>query len=112
MTRHGVSATFWALADPVRIEILDRVAMGTATTVTELARDLPITRQAVSRHIRTLEEAGIVKGERAGREQHLIVDRKPLLDAATWAERRADAWDRKLERLARYVEDLHQPPSD
>lgn len=104
MSRQGAAVTFWALSDPVRLEILDHIADGTATTVTRLAASMPITRQAVTRHVQTLSEAGLVTGHKDGREQHYTVTRAPLDEAAGWLTSRAAAWDRTLERLASYVE--------
>ncbi len=51
MTRSGAQATLWALSDPFRVEILDRVSTGSEVTVSQLAAVVPITRQAVTRHV-------------------------------------------------------------
>ncbi len=104
MSRAGQLTTFWALSDPVRLEIVDRVAAGSERTVTELAAVLPMTRQAVTRHVRTLEGAGLLVGERRGREQRYRVDLAPLADARRWIDARAASWDDALARLARHVE--------
>ncbi len=104
MSRAGQLATFWALSDPLRLEIVDRVAAGSERTVTELAAVLPIPRQAVTRHDRTLEEAGLLVGERRGREQRYRVDPAPLDEARRWMQARAASWDDALARLARHVE--------
>lgn len=104
MTRPGTVSTFWALSDQIRIEILDRVAAGTEVTVTQLARVMPITRQAVSRHIATLEGAGLVVGERDGREQVYRIDLEPIGDAGRWLNSRSASWGRALTRLADFVE--------
>lgn len=104
MSREGSLATFWALSDPTRLEIVDRVAAGSARTVTELASVLPITRQAVTRHVRTLEGAGLLVGDRRGREHRYRVDLTPLDDASRWIRTRAASWDAALARLARHLE--------
>ena len=104
MSRSGTVATFWALSDPVRHDILEQIATGSNVTVTQLADALPITRQAIARHLKTLEDAGLVAGEKQGREQRYRVDPVPLDAAGRWLHSRAAAWDRTLERLARYVE--------
>ena len=101
MTRPGSLRTFWALSDPVRLEILDRVAAGSEVTVSRLAAALPITRQAVARHLKTLEEAGLVSGSQQGREYRYHVDTAPLDDAGRWLRGRAASWEDALGRLKR-----------
>jgi DNA-binding transcriptional ArsR family regulator len=97
-------ATLRALADPIRIEILDRISSGRQVTATQLADVLPITRQAVGKHVRTLESAGLVVGRRAGREHRLSVDLTTIRAATDWLTRREASWDDALQRLARYLE--------
>ena len=104
MTRDGSIATFWALSDPIRLEILEHIAGGSHVTVTQLADALPITRQAVARHVRTLEDAGLVVGTRQGRELRYRVEQRPLDEASAWLDSRRTAWDRTLGRLAHYLE--------
>ena len=104
MTRSGSVSTFWALSDPVRLEILDRISAGSEITVSQLAAVLPITRQAVTRHVRTLEEAGLVKGSQEGREHRYHVDTAPLDDARRWLDNRAASWENALRRLASYLD--------
>jgi DNA-binding transcriptional ArsR family regulator len=104
VTRSGSVRTFWALSDPLRVEILDRISAGSEITVSQLAAVLPITRQAVSRHVRTLEEAGLVKGSQEGREHRYHVDTTPLDDARGWLDSRAASWEDALQRLASYLE--------
>ena len=104
MTRTGSVRTFWALSDPVRLEILERIAERSEVTVSRLAAVLPITRQAVARHLRTLEEAGLVNGFHEGREYRYRVDTGPLDDAGRWLRGRAASWEDALERLKRHVE--------
>ena len=104
MSREGAVTTFWALSDPVRLEILDRIAAGSEVTVTQLAAVMPMTRQAVTRHVRTLVDAGLVSGSKDGRELRFSVDARPLEEARRWMAARAAGWDRALERLAAYVE--------
>ena len=93
-----------ALADPVRVEILDRVAAGSEITVTQLADVLPMTRQGVTRHVRTLVEAGLLVGERGGREHRYRVAANAVSDAQHWLAQRAAAWDDALDRLARHLD--------
>ena len=111
MTRSGAQATLWALSDPLRIEILDRVSTGSEITVSQLAAVVPITRQAVTRHVKTLEEAGLITGSRQGRENRYRVDLMPLDEAGRWLDARARSWDEALSRLARYLERTADYPS-
>ncbi len=117
MSRHGPVATFWALSDPLRVDILDRVAGGRSVTVSDLAAELPISRQAVTRHLRTLEEAALLKGERSGRERRYQLDTAAMTEATEWLALRTRSWDAALERLAAFVEPTDQvdethPPAE
>jgi DNA-binding transcriptional ArsR family regulator len=94
----GLDHTLVALADPTRRAILQRLAAGEAR-VTELARPFPISLNAVSKHIRTLERARLVRRRRVGREHLLSLDPAPLDAAAAWiAAQRAD-WTARLDAL-------------
>jgi DNA-binding transcriptional ArsR family regulator len=84
---------FSALADPSRRHVLDYLAENGTATATELTGELPMTRQAVSKHLATLSDAGLVTGERAGRET-----RYRLTEAGTEWDDRLDALKRHLRR--------------
>ena len=84
---------FSALADPSRRHVLGFLADHGTATATELTGELPMTRQAVSKHLATLTEAGLVSSERAGRET-----RYRLTEAGTEWDERLDALRRHLER--------------
>lgn len=104
MSREGAAATFWALSDPLRVELLDRIADRGGATVSDLAADLPITRQAITRHLQTLESADLLVGEKTGRERRYRVSTEPLAEANRWLDRRAASWASALDRLATHVE--------
>ena len=104
MARSDSHETFWALSDPVRIEILDRIASGSQVTVTQLAAVLPMSRQAVSRHTKTLQDAGLLIGVRSGRELRYRVELGTLADAERWLQERTASWDRALDRLSQFLE--------
>jgi len=97
-------AVFAALADPTRRGILLVLAGGTAGTASELARTLPISRQAVSKHLAALSEAGLVESERHGREMRYRPRPAPLDEAAAWMAEVGTLWDARLAALARLVE--------
>lgn len=88
-----------ALGDPTRREIVARLASTSETTATDLARDLPITRQAVAKHLATLREAGVVESERHGRESRYRLRPEEIRSAAAWLEDVGARWDRRLGRL-------------
>lgn len=99
----GVGAVFAALADPSRRTIVERLASAGRATSTELAGELPMTRQAVAKHLATLEHAGLVQARREGRHTVYRPDPAPLRDATAWMDRVGAEWDARLEALARHV---------
>jgi DNA-binding transcriptional ArsR family regulator len=90
---------FAALADPTRREVLSLVAQGRAQTATELAAALPVTRQAVAKHLAVLEDARLVDAQRAGRAMRFRATPGPLNDAIAWMAEVGGQWDERLERL-------------
>jgi DNA-binding transcriptional ArsR family regulator len=90
--------TLGALADPTRRAILRRLSHGEAR-VTELARPFAISLNSVSKHIRRLERAGLVRRRRSGREHLLSLDRQPLDEATAWMERQRSLWTARLDAL-------------
>ncbi len=96
-----LSDVFAALGDPTRREVLQRLVDGGPATATELARDLPVTRQAVSKHLGVLVEAGVLTRERTGREVRYHLDAEALEEAADWLATTGAAWDRRLGALER-----------
>ncbi len=93
-------AVFEALADPTRRAVLRDVAELGPVTATELAAQLPVSRQAIAKHLAMLREAGLVAAARAGREQRFSATPAPLLDASRWLDATGAAWDDRLNRLA------------
>ena len=93
-----LSLTFAALADPTRREILGRLAEGEAT-VTQLAEPFPITLQAVSRHLKVLEEAGLITRGRTAQLRPSRLQGAPLKDAAEWLEQYRAFWGGSFDRL-------------
>ena len=97
-----MSDVFAALGDPTRRVVMERVADGSATA-TEIAADLPVTRQAVAKHLAVLEDAGLVRAERAGRERRFSPTPAPLGEAISWMASVGGQWDDRLAALQRYV---------
>jgi len=90
--------TLVALADETRRQILKRLATGDAR-VTEVAAPFGISLNSVSKHIRILERAGLVRRRVSGRDHFLSLDPKPFDDAAAWMQRERLAWEHRLDRL-------------
>jgi DNA-binding transcriptional ArsR family regulator len=97
-------AVFAALADPTRRALLRCIASGAASTPTELAALLPVTRQAVSKHLALLERAQLVDAERSGREVRFQATPAPLGDAIAWMTAVGAQWDDRLAALGRAVD--------
>ena len=96
----SLDQTMAALADPTRRAILQRLARGEAR-VTELARPFAISLNSVSKHIRMLERARLVRRRRVGREHRLAFDPQPLDEAAAWIEAQRTFWNTRLDALER-----------
>jgi DNA-binding transcriptional ArsR family regulator len=97
-------AVFAALADPTRRRVLRAVAEHGPVTATALAGSLPVTRQAVARHLGLLRAAGLVAAERSGRETRFTARPEPLDGLAAWAADAGHRWDDRLARLRRRVD--------
>ena len=100
--------TFAALADPTRREIVARLADG-EMPVTELAQPFDMSLPAVSKHLRVLENAGLLKQERVGRQRICRLEAAPMADAAKWLDRYHRFWTNQLNQLAEFVK---APPND
>ena len=103
MTEEGVGAVFAALADPTRRQVVQSLSAGTTVTASRLAQALPITRQAVAKHLAALDHAGLVAAERRGRETHYRLTPAPLTEAATWMAAVGAQWDDRLEALRTHL---------
>lgn len=90
--------TLLALADPTRRKLLARLSRGEAR-VTELAAPLPLSLNAVSKHIKLLERAGLVRRRIVGRDHYLSLDPRPLDRAAQWIESQRTQWAARLRKL-------------
>lgn len=100
MPEDAAGAVFGALADPMRRRLLAEIALH-PSTATELANGLPISRQAVAKHLSSLAEAGLVGRERAGRDVRYRVTPAPMSEAVSWMAEVGGQWDERLARLAR-----------
>ena len=111
MPQDTLSTTFAALADPTRRAILARLAAGEAS-VTELAAPFDMSMPAVSKHLRVLEQAGLVTRGRAAQWRPRRLEAGPLKDATAWLEHYRRFWDDSLDRLDDYLQELQQGEAD
>lgn len=100
-----VENVFNAVADPTRRRILERLRADGPLSIKELAVPLPISRQAVTKHLDALRAAGLIRMQRAGRERLHFLVADPLREVADWLEPYAEEWDRRLERLKQHLEE-------
>ena len=103
--RGGVDAVFSALADERRRSVVELLAARGSATATELAHELPVTRQAVAKHLSSLDEAGLVAVRRQGREARYELTPRPLGEAVAWIARVGTEWDERLTALGRHLAD-------
>lgn len=97
-----LNAVFSALADPTRRAILKALSEGHAQ-VSELAEPFDMSLPAISKHLRILEDAGLIVRERDGRFHKMHLDGKPLKDAAAWLDRYRNFWNARLDALDAFL---------
>lgn len=98
------TGVFAALSDPTRQQLIEWLSVEPTGTATVFASRLPISRQAISRHLSELEEAGLVTSSKVGRETRYSLETAAMHESADWLTTRARRWDKALERLQRHVE--------
>jgi len=103
MSQHGMDEVFFALADPTRREVIRRLSQDGPVTVSDLARRLPVTRQAVAKHLAALDEAGLISAEQEGRRRRYQLTPGPLADAMGWMAEVGAEWDARLDALHRHL---------
>jgi len=106
MNTDPLTATFAALADPTRRAILARLAQGEAT-VNELAAPFDMALPSVSRHLKVLEQAGLIEQSRQAQWRPRRLQAAPLKDAVQWLERYRPFWEGSFDRMGDYLETLH-----
>lgn len=100
-----LSSTFAALADPTRRAILARLLSGECP-VGELAAPFQMSKPAVSKHLRVLERAGLIKQRRDAQFRHCRIEGGPLKEVSDWAERYRHLWEERLDRLDDYLQQI------
>ena len=99
------AALFAALGDETRLAVLSRLAAGRAQSIARLTEGTSLTRQAVTKHLRVLEEAGILHRQKVGRESLFALEPKSLADLRDYLDHVSRQWDDALARLKAFVED-------
>jgi DNA-binding transcriptional ArsR family regulator len=104
----ATTETVWAaLADPTRRAIVERLTRG-PTRVTDVAAPFDLSLNAVSKHIKVLEAAGLVRRTRQGREHTLELDPAPLREVARWASDVERFWSERLDRIEQFFEEKNK----
>jgi DNA-binding transcriptional ArsR family regulator len=99
----NLSRAFSALGDPTRRQILERVARGDVS-VSRLAESRGVTTAAILKHLRVLEQAGLVETQKVGRVRKCTISPRPLRQMAEWIESYESLWEARLDRLARHLQ--------
>ena len=105
MLEQHAAPIFAALGDPTRLQLLQQLSAGERKSIAELSRELPLTRQAVTKHLAVLENAGVVDKTRTGRESRYHYVPAPVLELQDYLEAISGQWDDALARLRRLVEE-------
>ena len=105
MPADQLSTTFAALADPTRLAILARLVTGECS-VTELAEPFDMSMPAVSKHLRVLQDAGLIARRHDAQWRHCSIDAAPLKEVAAWAEQYRHIWEGRLDRLDTYLKNM------
>ncbi|MFC2248324.1 ArsR/SmtB family transcription factor [Labrys portucalensis] len=98
------AATFAALGDPTRLSLLGRLSSGQAQSIAKLSTDTRLTRQAITKHLHVLEEAGLVSSLRVGRETQFAYRPEPIEAARSYLDEVSAQWDAAFARLKAFVE--------
>lgn len=99
------ATVFAALGDETRLSLVAKLCYGQPHSISQLTKGSRLTRQAVTKHLRVLEDVGIVHSVRAGRENLFEFDPKPLERAVKYLDLVSEQWDQSLARLKSFVED-------
>jgi len=95
---------FAALGDETRLALITKLASGEPRSISQLTAGSKLTRQAITKHLRVLETAGVVRGVREGRESRFELDARPIEGLKEYLKSVSEQWDRALGRLKAFVE--------
>ena len=99
------ASVFAALGDETRLSLIGKLSKGPPQSISRLAEGSTVTRQAITKHLRVLEGAGVVHSVRVGRESRFEFRLEPLKELQSYLKRVSDQWERALARLKSFVED-------
>jgi DNA-binding transcriptional ArsR family regulator len=105
LNQSGLDSTFQALADPTRRAIIDALSRG-PSSVSDLARPFSMSLPAILQHLAVLESSGLVRSKKTGRVRTCSIEPKALTAAEAWIAERRAMWERRLDRLEKYLDDL------
>lgn len=103
-SQHRLDLAFGALAHPIRRGILARLSAGEAT-VAELAKPFKVSAPAITKHMRVLEDAGLLSRTKAGRTHRCRLEQKRMKEAQAWIERHRQFWNDRFDALERYLKE-------
>ena len=103
-----VNSSFKALSHPIRRQIVERLAAGPAT-VGEVTSDFGVSKPAISKHLKVLEESGVVTRVIRGRTHQLSLDTRALGEAADWMDRQRALWERMFDVVDEYLKEQESP---
>ncbi|MEM1133577.1 MAG: metalloregulator ArsR/SmtB family transcription factor [Pseudomonadota bacterium] len=104
MNKSSLNTIFYALADPTRRGMLAQLSEGEAN-VRSLTKQYAISQPAISKHLRVLEQAGLVTRTKRGRESIVRVDPRPINEVTSWIERYAHFWQDQFDAVEHYLQD-------
>jgi DNA-binding transcriptional ArsR family regulator len=103
--RQAFVPVFAALGDETRLSLVAKLSTGPPRSITQLTEGYSLTRQAITKHLRVLESAGIVHSIHSGRESLFKFDPRPITEIKEYLNFVSDQWDQSLSRLKSFVED-------
>ena len=103
-SQRRLDLAFGALAHPIRLGILARLSAGEAT-VAELAKPFRVSAPAITRHMRVLEQAGLLSRKKRGREHHCRMEQERMKEAEAWIEHHRTFWNERLDALEQYLKE-------
>lgn len=101
----SMESIFSAVADPTRRMILERLRSHGPLSIKQISQPLPMSRQAVTKHLDILIASGLIEVRRVGRERLHFLDPTPLHEVGEWLRPYSEAWDRRLEQLKQHLEE-------
>ena len=109
----AINDDLWsAIGDPTRRRMLDLLLTDGDGTATSLSEQLPVTRQAVAKHLGVLDRVGLVRATREGREKRYVIDEEQLARAVAQLESVGTAWDARMQRIKRIAEAIQRTQQD